>query len=74
VCGGPRRSPDAPHAGEGAGLSLPALTLAELDEDEQSLDRLRRWYRTIRARDLFGAPSAARTCSPAARRSAHGPC
>jgi len=25
---------------------------------EQSLDRLRRWYRTIRARDLFGAPSA----------------
>jgi len=34
------------------------LTLAELDEEEQSLDRLRRWYRTIRARDLFGAPSA----------------
>ncbi|MDR3034996.1 MAG: chromate resistance protein ChrB [Kitasatospora sp.] len=31
---------------------------AELDEEEQSLDRLRRWYRTIRARDLFGAPSA----------------
>ncbi len=35
------------------------LTLAELDEEEQSLERLRRWYRTIRARDLFGAPSAA---------------
>ena len=35
------------------------LTLAELDEEEQSLDRLRRWYRTIRARDQFGAPSAA---------------
>ena len=34
------------------------LTLAELDEEEQSLDRLRRWHRTIRARDLFGAPSA----------------
>ena len=34
------------------------LTLAELDEEEQSLDRLRRWYRTIRARDLFGAPTA----------------
>jgi ChrB-like protein len=33
------------------------LTLAELDEEEQSLDRLRRWYRTIRARDLSGAPS-----------------
>jgi hypothetical protein len=34
------------------------LTLAELDEEEQSLDRLRRWYRAIRVRDLFGAPSA----------------
>ena len=33
------------------------LTLAELDEEEQSLDRLRRWYRTIKGRDLFGAPS-----------------
>ena len=39
------------------------LTLAELDEEEQSLDRLRRWYRTIKGRDLFGAPSA-----PAAER------
>ena len=35
------------------------LTLAELDEEEESLDRLRRWYRAIRGRDLFGAPSAA---------------
>jgi DNA-binding transcriptional regulator PaaX len=35
------------------------FTLAELDEEEQSLERLRRWYRTIRARDLFGAPNAA---------------
>src|SRR6516162_8992929 len=34
------------------------LTLAEMDEEEQSLDRLRRWYRAIRSRDLFGAPSA----------------
>lgn len=34
------------------------LTLAELDEEEHSLDRLRRWYRAIRGRDLFGAPSA----------------
>lgn len=34
------------------------LTLAELDEEEQSLDRLRRWYRQIRGRDLFGAPGA----------------
>ena len=35
------------------------FTLAELDEEEESLERLRRWYRAIRARDLFGAPSAA---------------
>ena len=34
------------------------LTLAELDEEEQGLDRLRRWYRTIKGRDLFSAPSA----------------
>ena len=30
-------------------------TLAELEEEEQSLDRLRRWYRDIRARDLLGS-------------------
>jgi hypothetical protein len=34
------------------------LTLAELDEEEESLERLRRWYRAIRARDAYGAPSA----------------
>jgi hypothetical protein len=34
------------------------FTLAELDEEEQSLDRLRRWYRDLKLRDLFGAPSA----------------
>jgi hypothetical protein len=48
--------------GSGAGLDAElaesTLTLAELDEEEQRLDRLRRWYRAIRARDLFGAPSA----------------
>lgn len=33
------------------------FTLAELDEEEQNLDRLRRWYREIRSRDIFGAPS-----------------
>jgi len=35
------------------------LTLAELDEEEESLERLRRWYRVIRRRDLFAAPGAA---------------
>jgi hypothetical protein len=39
------------------------FTLAELDEEEQNLDRLKRWYRELRARDLFGAPTA-----PAAER------
>ncbi len=34
------------------------FTLAELDEEEESLERLRRWYRSIRARDIFSAPSA----------------
>lgn len=31
------------------------LTLAELDEEEQNVERLRRWYRELRAKDLFGA-------------------
>jgi hypothetical protein len=30
------------------------LTIAELDEEEQSVDRLRRWFRELRARDVFG--------------------
>lgn len=34
------------------------FTLAELDEEEHNIDRLRRWYRELRTRDLFGAPSA----------------
>jgi hypothetical protein len=33
------------------------LTLAELEEEEQSLDRLRRWYRDLRGRDLLGVPA-----------------
>jgi hypothetical protein len=32
------------------------FTLAELDEEEQSLERLRRWYRELKVRDLFVAP------------------
>jgi hypothetical protein len=35
------------------------LTLAELEEEEQSLERLRRWHRELRLRDVLGAPSAA---------------
>lgn len=32
-------------------------TLAELEEEEQSLDRLRRWYRELRSRDLLAIPA-----------------
>jgi hypothetical protein len=35
------------------------FTHAELDEEEQSLERLRRWYRDIRSRDVFHAAAAA---------------
>jgi hypothetical protein len=35
---------------------LGKYTLAELEEEEQSLDRLRRWYRELRSRDLLGIP------------------
>jgi len=35
------------------------FTLAELEEEEQSLERLRRWQRDLTARDVFGAPEAA---------------
>jgi hypothetical protein len=34
------------------------FTAAELDEEEQNLERLQRWYRELRARDVLGAPSA----------------
>ena len=36
------------------------LTVAELDEEEHSLDRLRRWSRELRARDIFGVPDGVR--------------
>jgi hypothetical protein len=37
---------------------LRKYTLAELEEEEQSLDRLRRWYRELRSRNVLGTPSA----------------
>ena len=37
--------------------------MAELEEEEQSLDRLRRWHRDLAARDVFGAPLAPPTPS-----------
>ena len=35
------------------------FTLAELEEEEQALDRLRRWFRALRIKDVFGSPGAA---------------
>ena len=35
------------------------LTMAELEEEEQSLDRLRRWHHDLRKRDIFGVDAAA---------------
>lgn len=34
------------------------LTFAELEEEEHSLDRLRRWYRELRRRDVLRLPQA----------------
>ncbi|MFJ5831736.1 Chromate resistance protein ChrB [Streptomyces sp. NPDC093089] len=38
-------------------IRIGKFTLAELEE-EQSLERLRRWHRDLTARDVFGAPEA----------------
>jgi len=40
-------------------IRIRKFTLAELEEEEQSLERLRRWHRDLTARDVFGAPNAA---------------
>ncbi|MFE4499900.1 Chromate resistance protein ChrB [Rhodococcus sp. NPDC056743] len=40
-------------------IRIKKFTLAELEEEEQSLDRLRRWHRDLKARDVFGANNAA---------------
>ncbi len=34
------------------------FTFGELEEEEQSLDRLRRWYRDLKKRDAFELPEA----------------
>ena len=44
----------------GKEIAIEKFTLAELDEEEQNYERLRRWFRELRARDLYGAPSAER--------------
>ncbi|MEU9155783.1 Chromate resistance protein ChrB [Streptomyces sp. NPDC048417] len=39
-------------------IRIAKFTLAELEEEEQSLERLRRWHRDLTARDVFGASEA----------------
>ena len=36
-------------------IRIRKFTLAELEEEEQGLERLRRWHRDLKARDVFGA-------------------
>lgn len=40
-------------------IRIEKVTLAELEEEEQSLERLRRWHRDLTSRDVFGTPEAA---------------
>jgi len=39
-------------------IRIAKFTLAELEEEEQSLERLRRWHRDVKARDVFGAANS----------------
>jgi hypothetical protein len=38
-------------------IRMRKFTAAELDEEEQNLERLRRWFRDLRRRDVFAAAS-----------------
>lgn len=39
-------------------IRIKKFTFAELEEEEQSLERLRRWYRDLKARDVLNLPAA----------------
>lgn len=39
-------------------IRIEKFTLAELEEEEQSLERLRRWYRELKSRDVLELPEA----------------
>jgi hypothetical protein len=38
-------------------IRIQKFTAAELDEEDHNLERLRRWFRELKARDLFGSAS-----------------
>lgn len=42
----------------GKEISSGKFTFAELEEEEQSLERLRRWYRDLKSRDVLHLPEA----------------
>lgn len=48
-------------------ISQRKFTLAELEEEEQSLDRLRRWFRELKARDVLRLPQASEASDHLAR-------
>jgi hypothetical protein len=41
-------------------IRIGKFTLGELEEEDQSLDRLRRWYRDLKSRDVLELPEARR--------------
>lgn len=48
-------------------ISRKKFTFAELEEEEQSLERLRRWYRGLKSRDVLRLPQASEASERLAR-------
>jgi hypothetical protein len=48
-------------------ISRKKFTFAELEEEEQSLERLRRWYRGLKSRDVLRLPQADQASAGLAR-------
>ena len=48
-------------------ISRGKFTFAELEEEEQSLERLRRWYRELKSRDVLQLPQAGDAAARVAR-------
>ncbi|MET4622505.1 hypothetical protein ABIE18_003975 [Arthrobacter sp. 2762] len=48
-------------------ISRKKFTFAELEEEEQSLERLRRWYRGLKSRDVLRLPQASEASARLAR-------
>ncbi|MFJ4028382.1 Chromate resistance protein ChrB [Paenarthrobacter sp. NPDC089989] len=51
-------------------ISRKKFTLAELEEEEQSLERLRRWFRELKSRDVLRLPQASEAADRLAQCSA----